>query len=68
MAFYRVLKNGFENPTNGKKHKKGEVIDLFHTIGNPLTEGKSPSLARSKKVDKDTAIAIKTEIERELKT
>jgi hypothetical protein len=64
--FYRVLKDGFKNPTNNKVHKKGQVIDLFHTIGNPLTEGKKPALAKSKKVDESTVIAIETEIKKEL--
>ncbi len=65
--FYRVLKDGFKNPTNKNIHKKGQIIDLFHTIGNPLTEGKKPALAKSTKVDEETAIAIKTEIEKELR-
>lgn len=65
--FYRVLKDGFKNPTNGKTHKKGQIVDIFHTIGEPLTQGKDPALARSVKVDEDTAMAMRLETEKNLK-
>ena len=65
---YRVLKDGFKNPTNDKLHKAGEIIDLFHTVGDKLTTGKKPQLVRSVKVDPNTALAMKLETQKELTT
>ena len=66
--FYRVLKDGFKNPTNNKVHKKGQVIDLFHTIGNPLTEGKKPALAKSKRWMNRRQLRLKQKLKKNYKS
>jgi len=62
---YRAIKNG-SHPHSLKQVKKGDVIDLFHTIGDKFTKGKKAWLVRSKKVDPNTALAIQLENEKEI--
>lgn len=64
--FYRILVDNFRHPHSGKPMKKGEIVDLFHANGDKLTEGKNPPLARTKKVDANTAMVLQTEIKKEL--
>lgn len=64
--FYRILVEDFQHPHTGKPMKKGKIIDLFHQDGDKLTKGENPLLARSKKVDANTAMVLETEIKKEL--
>lgn len=62
---YRVLK-AFTNPVNGRTHKPGQVVDLFHTVGDPLCEGKNPVITRSVKNPPDVALAKKLENQKDM--
>ena len=64
--FYRILVDNFKHPHTGKPMKKGEIVDLFHTQGDKLTEGENPPLVRTKKVDAKTAMVMQEEIKKEL--
>jgi len=62
---FRVLKNG-KHPVTKKPIKKGTIIDVWHETGLSLWEGKDPLLARTVKVDSNTALAMKLETDKEI--
>lgn len=58
---YKVKKDGI-HPITKQPISKGEIVNIFHEIGNKHCEGDDPLLQITKRIDPKTAIALEYQI------